>query len=408
MATTMPDLRPMTGASADWDPLIERAAAARFVLLGEATHGSDEFHRRRADITRRLIAEAGVTAVAVEADWPHALRVDRYVRGIGDDRSAAQALADFTRFPAWLWRNVAVAEFVAWLRAWNDALPAGAAKTGFYGLDLYSARTSIEAVVAHLDRVDPQAASRARERYACFDRFGRDPQIYAREAGTYGAESCEDEVVDQLVELRERAAAGGGDDDFHASQNALLVANAELYYRALVRGGAESWNLRDAHMVQTLEALADHLGRTSGHPAKVAVWAHNSHVGDERATQDWRDGHLSAGQLARERHGDGALLVGLTTYAGTVTAASEWGGRATRMDVRRAFPASWEAHFHEQGVPAFLVEARHLRGARLERAIGAIYRPELERVAHCFESRMAERFDWVVHLDETTAVQPLD
>ncbi|MGZ6671253.1 MAG: erythromycin esterase family protein, partial [Solirubrobacteraceae bacterium] len=407
-------VRELTGSPSDYDALIDRAATCRFVLLGEASHGTHEFYRERVEITKRLIAEQGFTAVAVEADWPDTYRVNRYVRGAGDDSNAEEALSEFRRFPTWMWRNTVVAEFVEWLRAWNDALPEGAQKVGFYGLDLYSLHTSMEAVVSYLDEVDPDAAQRARERYACFDQFGRDPQIYAYQAGIAGAEPCEQQVVAQLVELRTMAAEFAtshghidADGHFYAEQNARLVANAERYYRAMVRGGAQSWNLRDEHMVETLEALVAHLERTSG-PTKVAVWAHNSHLGDERATEVGQAGQLNVGQLVRERHGDDALLVGFTTYTGTVTAASYWGGPAERNNVRRALRGSWEELFHEQHPSAFIVDARELRGRRLERAIGVVYRPETERISHYFHARMGEQFDAVIHLDETTAVEPLE
>jgi erythromycin esterase-like protein/predicted phosphoribosyltransferase len=407
-------VRPLTGSGEDYDPLVERATGARFVLIGEASHGTHEFYRERAEITKRLIAEQGVTAVAVEADWPDAYRVNRYVRGESDDESAAQALSDFKRFPVWMWRNAVVAEFVGWLREWNDALPDGAPKVGFYGLDLYSLHTSIDAVVAYLDEVDPDAARRARERYACFDQFGRDPQIYAYEAGIAGAESCEQQVVQQLVDLRRRAAELARrdrhvdpDGQFYVEQNARLVVNAERYYRAMFRGGVEGWNLRDRHMVETLEELTAHLERTSG-PAKVAVWEHNSHLGDNRATEVGQAGQLNVGQIVRERHGREALLVGFTTYTGTVTAASDWGGPAERKYLRPALPGSWEELFHEQGSPAFLVDTAGLHGRRLERAVGVVYRPETERISHYFNARLADQFDAVIHLDETHAVEPLE
>ncbi len=231
------------------DPLLRRAAAARFVLLGEASHGTHEFYRERADITKRLIAGEGFTVVAVEADWPDAYRVNRFVRAASDDASPEEALADFRRFPAWMWRNTDVVEFVAWLREWNDALPPDEPKVGFYGLDLYSLHTSMEEVVAYLDDVDPEAASRARERYSCFDHFGPDPQVYAYETGLGGAEPCERQVVEQLLELRNATAPDGWLDEdahFYAEQNARLVVKAEEYYRAVFRGGHASWNLRDA------------------------------------------------------------------------------------------------------------------------------------------------------------------
>jgi erythromycin esterase-like protein len=407
-------LRPLSGAVDDYDSLLERAAKTRFVLLGEASHGTHEFYRERAEITKRLIAEQGFIAVAAEADWPDAYRVNLFVRGRSDDASAEEALADFRRFPAWMWRNTDVVEFVTWLREWNDALPAGAPRAGFYGLDLYSLYTSMNAVVAYLDEIDPEAARRARERYACFDHFGRDPQVYAYLAGIGDAEPCEQEVVEQLLELRRLTAEAAGrngsvDEDrrFYAEQNARLVANAEEYYRAVFRGGVESWNLRDRHMAETLDELAAHLERRQG-SAKVAVWAHNSHVGDARATELGERGELNVGQLVRERHGEAALVAGFTTYTGTVTAASDWGARAERKRVRPALAGSWEALLHEVGAARLLVDPSGLEGQRLERAIGVIYRPETERLSHYFHARLAEQFDAVVHLDETRALEPLE
>ncbi|HTE60612.1 MAG TPA: erythromycin esterase family protein [Solirubrobacteraceae bacterium] len=410
-------LRPLRGEASDYDRLVERAAQARFALIGEASHGTEEFYRERAEITKRLIDEAGFTAVAVEADWPDAYRVNRFVRGMGDDESAEEALEDFRRFPVWMWRNVEVAAFATHLREFNDALPVGRPKVGFYGLDLYSLHTSMEAVVAYLDEVDPEAAQRARERYACFDQFGRDPQVYAYEAGIAGALPCEEQAVQQLLELREtraRRASGDGaidlDEHFFAEQNAQLVVNAEEYYRSMFRGGVESWNLRDRHMAETLDALAAHLERTGGGAgaAKVVVWAHNSHLGDERATELAQAGQLNLGQLVRERYGDAALLVGFTTYEGTVTAASDWGGPAERKRVRRALPGSWEELFHERDLDRFWLEPRDLRGRRLERAIGVVYRPETERISHYFHARLAVQFDAVVHIDETHALERLE
>jgi erythromycin esterase-like protein/predicted phosphoribosyltransferase len=403
-------VRPLRGAASDYDELIERATRARFVLIGEASHGTQEFYRERAEITKRLIAEGGFTAVAVEADWPDAYRVNRFVRAASDDSTAEEALADFRRFPAWMWRNVEVAEFVTLMREYNDALAAATPKVGFYGLDLYSLHRSMEAVIEYLDGVDREAAQRARERYACFDQFGRDPQVYAYEAGIAGAEPCEQEAVQQLVELQAMAHRNGHvdpDGQFFAEQNARLVVDAEEYYRAMFRGGVESWNLRDRHMAETLDELVAHLERTSG-PAKVVVWAHNSHLGDERATELAQAGQLNLGQLVRDHHGDETLLAGFTTYVGTVTAASDWGGPAERKRVRRALPGSWEELFHERGPERFWLDPGELRGRRLERAIGVVYRPETERVSHYFHARLADQFDAVIHLDETHALEPLE
>jgi erythromycin esterase-like protein/predicted phosphoribosyltransferase len=407
-------IRPLHGGTGDYDRLLELAAGKRFVLVGEASHGTDDFYRRRAELTRRLIAEQGVTAVTAEADWPDAYRVNRYVRGVDDDESAAEALADFRRFPHWMWRNTVVTEFVEWLRDWNDGLPGGAPKVGFYGLDLYSMHTSMEAVVAYLEQVDPDAALRARERYSCFDHFGRDPQVYAYETALGGAEPCEQQAVEQLLELRARAAELAAADDaieadghFYAEQNARLVVNAERYYRAVFHGGAESWNLRDRHMAETLEELAGHLERTQGR-TRAAVWAHNSHLGDARATELGQAGELNLGQLVREQHGDDSLLVGFTTYTGTVTAASRWGGIAERKHVRRALAGSWEEAFHELDVPRFLIETDGLPGRRLERAIGVVYLPQTERHSHYFNARLADQFDAVLHIDDTRALEPLE
>jgi erythromycin esterase-like protein len=400
-------LQPLTEGG--YDLLLRRAADARFVLLGEASHGTQEFYRERAEITKRLIAEQGLTAIAAEADWPDAYRVNLFVRGAGDDADAVEALGNFRRFPAWMWRNTEVVDFVAWLREWNDALPAGAPRVGFYGLDLYSLHTSMEAVVSYLDEVDPEAAQRARERYACFDHFGSDPQVYAYAAGVGDAEPCERQVVEQLVELQRASLQDAWLDDdrrFWAEQNARLVVNAEQYYRAAFRGGARSWNLRDRHMTGTLDALVAHLEQTQG-PTRVAVWAHNSHLGDARATEMGRRGELNIGQLVRERQGEKALLVGFTTYSGTVTAASDWGGVAERKRVRPALPGSWEAVFHDAGIPGFLLDPVAVDGVRLERAIGVIYRPETERWSHYFEAELPAQFDLVVHFDETRALEPL-
>jgi erythromycin esterase-like protein len=411
----------LTGAAHDYDPLIDQIGDARFVLLGEASHGTHEFYYERAQITKRLITEHGFTAVAVEADWPDAYRVNRYVRGVSDDVYAIDALEDFRRFPTWMWRNTDVVEFVEWLRAHNDALPPGTTKVGFYGLDLYSLRASMEAVLRYLETVDPDAAKLARARYACFDHFGEDTQVYGFLTSSGLAKSCETEVVSQLVELQRQAteyARRDGrvaeDELFYAEQNARLVKNAEAYYRSMFLEQVSSWNLRDRHMVETIQALVAHLDRQGGR-AKVAVWEHNSHLGDARATEMGQRGELNVGQLIRERYGRDAVLVGFTTHHGTVTAASDWGAPAERKRVRPALAGSYEALFHDTSIPCFLLILRDggeatagLRDPRLERAIGVIYRPETERGSHYFWARLQDQFDAVLHFDETRAVEPLE
>jgi erythromycin esterase-like protein/predicted phosphoribosyltransferase len=412
---------PLTGSAGDYDPLMELIGDARFVLLGEASHGTHEFYRERAQITKRLIEEKDFTAVAVEADWPDAYRVNRYVRGAGADVDAEEALSDFRRFPRWMWRNTDVVEFVEWLRAHNNALSQSAGKAGFYGLDLYSLHASMKAVIQYLERIEPDAAKRARARYACFDHFGPDPQVYGFIAATDRSKSCRDEVVSQLVELRRRATEYARRDDriaedelFYAEQNARLVKNAEEYYRSMFFEEVSSWNLRDSHMVETLDALVAHLGRQDGR-AKIVVWAHNSHLGDAQATEMGQRGELNVGQLVREKYGRDAVLVGFTTHHGTVTAASDWGGVAERKRVRPALPGSCEALFHCALAARFLLTWRSnvavgdvLRDPRLERAIGVIYRPETERMSHYFQARLTQQFDAVLHFDETRAVEPLE
>lgn len=405
--------------------LEEIVGDARIVLIGESSHGTHEFYEARAQITKWLIEEKGFCAVAAEADWPDAYRVNRYVRGLGDDRSSDGALSGFERFPAWMWRNVVVRDFVDWLHAYNRRCDArGERQTGFYGLDLYSLHRSIQEVIAYLDKVDPQAAARARDRYACFDHTSADDgQAYGFAAAFGAGLSCERQAIDQLVEMQRNAldyARRDGllaeDEAFYAQQNAQTVRNAEVYYRAMFGGRVTSWNLRDQHMAQTLQALLAHLGRHQDRePARMVVWAHNSHVGDARATEVGADGQLTLGQLVRERYGDQARLIGLTTYSGTVTAASEWGGDAERKVVRPALNGSVEELFHESGRPAFLVSPiishaaeEPLGAVRLGRAIGVIYLPATERQSHYYHVRPADQFDAIIHIDKTRALEPLE
>ncbi|MEI9421147.1 erythromycin esterase family protein [Mesorhizobium sp. Cs1299R1N1] len=405
----------LAGRAGDYDRLIEAIGKARFVLLGEASHGTHEFYQERALITRRLIEEKGFSAVAVEADWPDAYRVNRYVQGASDDLDAKEALADFRRFPTWMWRNRVVVEFIEWLRDRNDSL--AQAKAGFYGLDLYALHGAMKAVLRYLEAVEPAAAEVARRRYACFDHFGPDPQVYGFIAGSDIEKSCEDAVIAQLVEtLKRRPAAKPNsllpeDELFAAQQNARLVKNAEAYYRAMFLAPESTWNLRDRHMAETFEALAAHLSRR-GRPAKVVIWAHNSHLGDARATDKSRRDEINLGQLLRETHKGDTFLVGLTTHHGTVTAASDWGGPAERKTVRPALASSYEALFHEVSSDRFHLDVRNagadLPRRLLERAIGVIYRPETERVSHYFHANLAEQFDAVLHFDETRAVEPLE
>jgi len=413
---------PLTGSATDYDSLINLVGDARFVLLGEASHGTHDFYRERSKITKRLICEKGFCAVAVEADWPDALRVNRYVQGQTTDADAVEALSGFKRFPEWMWRNADVLDFVGWLRSYNDSLSSDSSeKIGFYGLDLYSLHASIQAVLQYLDETDPAGATRARYRYACLDHFGENVQAYGYAAGFGLSENCESAVVAQLIELRSHAkdyirkdGKIAMDNFFSAEQNARLIKNAERYYRTMFRQQFSSWNLRDEHMTDTLSALISYLAIRQKFP-KVVVWAHNSHLGDARATQMNRMGEWNVGQLVRQRYPGECCLIGFTTHTGTVTAASNWDYPPQRKKIRPARPDSYEDLFHDTEIPAFVLPLKQgspvafgLTEPMLERAIGVVYRPESELTSHYFEARLAQQFDGVVHLDETRAVEPLE
>ncbi len=391
----------------------DRYADARVVLLGEASHGTSDFYRARAAITRHLIENHGFKAVAVEADWPDAAAIDRYVRL---KPHQAMNTPPFSRFPTWMWRNTDVEAFVRWVRGRNAGRPF-AERAAFYGLDLYNMRASMAAVLEYLDRVDPHAAAEARERYACLAPWSAEPAAYGRAALSEGYAICEAPVVNILVELARHAAeyaAHDGETFFDAAQNARLVADAERYYRVMYYGSHESWNVRDRHMFETLERILALRGPNS----KVVVWAHNSHIGDARYTEmGAARGELNIGQLCRERFGQDAALIGFGTHGGSVLAASDWDGPAEVKAVRPSRPDSFEALFHEAGLPRYLVDLRgghnealrdDLRIPRLERYIGVIYRPESERMSHYARASLSDQYDGFVWFDTTHAVTPLN
>ncbi|MCM6772126.1 erythromycin esterase family protein [Nocardia sp. CDC159] len=415
--------RPAPGGIPTPEAIDELVGEARIVLIGESTHGTHEFYAARAAITQYLVAEHDFRAVAAEADWPDAQRVDRFVRGRGRDARAEDALGDFERFPNWMWRNTVVRDFVGWLRAHNRAHPGDAA--GFYGLDLYSMQRSVAEVIAYLDRVDPAAAARARRRYGCFDQFPDQGQSYGYAAAFGAGDSCERQVIEQLMELRDTdfrqvaADEPGLDADeahFYAERNAATVRDAEEYYRAMFGGRTLSWNLRDTHMADTLRALDEHLTRRRGHPARIVVWAHNSHVGDSAATELADDGQITLGHLVRGLyHHRESRLIGMSTHGGTVIAADEWGGPARRFDVRPALPGSVDDLLTDVGNGPILLHCASTQPAavaaldapRLGRAIGVIYRPDTERHSHYYYVRPGQQFDAMIHIPQTTALRPL-
>jgi erythromycin esterase-like protein len=402
---------PQPERAEEFGAAFDRYGDARVVLLGEATHGSAEFYRARAAITRHLIQHHGFNLVAVEADWPDAARIDRYARHHAPARDRSES---FARFPTWMWRNTDVMAFIDWLRGHNEALSPDR-RVSFHGLDLYSLSASIGAVLAYLDRADPEGAKAARRRYGCLTPWQDEPADYGR-AVLYGhGDPCEEEVVAQLGEMLSRRLAyieRDGEAYFDAVQNARIVRAAERYYRIMYRGSRESWNLRDRHMFETLRALLAHRGAS----AKAVVWAHNSHIGNAAATAMGWQGEFNIGELCRTAFGEDAVLIGFGTDRGTVAAASDWGGPMEIKTVRPARADSYEHAFRRTGLSRALTDwrpqphgrlAEALREPMLERAIGVIYRPESEFTSHYFEAVLADQFDAYVWFDETHAVTPL-
>ncbi|MGH2457429.1 MAG: erythromycin esterase family protein [Chloroflexota bacterium] len=401
------------GQPDELDPVLDRIGDASLVMLGEGTHGTSEFYDLRQRITRRLIAEKDFRAVTIEGDWPNAAQVDGFVKG--GFATARSSLGAFKSFPTWMWGNQDVLEFVRWLRDFNDRLPGDRARCGFYGLDLYSMYSSMEAVIAYLERFDPSAAEKARERFACFEPVNANMQVYALLVHAGGLESCEPRVLEVLDDLRERreALAGSSPDYafFSAEQNVLLTKAAENFYLAMLRGDPDSWNVRDHYMWDTLRRLRAHLGEET----KVVVWAHNTHVGDYRATEEAAQGYVNIGQLAREQLGDRVFLLGFGTYEGTVTAATAWGGPPELKDVPPAMAGTYEDLFHSVGIPRFYLPLKDIRDQlvaslldrRHERAIGVVYNPEYERYGNYFRANLAEQFDGYVFVDRTSAVKPI-
>jgi protein-L-isoaspartate(D-aspartate) O-methyltransferase len=406
-AEPLPDLD-----SPDFGALFDRFGDAHVVLLGEASHGTSEFYRARAAITKHLIKRHGFRIVAVEADWPDAASIDRYVR---HRPALADAAPAFQRFPTWMWRNAEVQAFVQWLRAHNHERTREE-QAGFYGLDLYSLNNSIRAVIDYLERVDPEAAAVARRRYGCLMPWSKEPSAYGHMALTSGFALCEKEVIEALRALLDKHieyARHDGENFLDAAQNARLVANAEAYYRAMYYGSAESWNLRDTHMFDTLKLLL----ATGGEGSKAVVWAHNSHIGDARHTEMGQvRGELNIGQLCREEYGEQAVPIGFGTHTGTVAAASDWDAPMQVMPVNPSLSESCERQFHDAGVVPSLFDLREgqrdelrtrFADGRLERFIGVVYRPDTERWSHYADAELSRQFDAWVWFDETRAVTAL-
>lgn len=393
------------------DPLMDRIGDAKYVLLGEASHGTSEYYTWRARISQRLIQEKGFSFIAVEGDWPDCYTVNRYVKGYGGaGESAREVLQTFQRWPTWMWANWEIVALAEWLRRHNAALP-DEAKVGFYGLDVYSLWESLASVMGYLEQTDPEALEMAKRALRCFEPYGEDPQDYAQ-ATAFVSASCEREVVDLLSELRRRQQDYPDDLEvrFDAEQNARAVVGAERYYRAMVRGGPESWNVRDRHMVGTLDNLMAH----HGPEAKAIVWEHNTHVGDARATDMVDGGMVNVGQLVREKHSqDGVVLVGFGSYRGSVIAGDGWGAPMARMEVPPAREESWEEVFHQGGRQNALLITERLNQAsaasvrRGHRAIGVVYHPAYEGWGNYVPTVLTERYDVFLYFEETKALHPL-
>ncbi len=414
----------LDGSENDYDDLMHDIGDSSIVLLGEASHGTEEFYRERTRITKRLILEKGFNALALEADWPDAWRVNQYIRMMEPSDSVDEAMGDFRRFPNWMWRNTAFLNLVDWIHRCNQGMGENE-RIGLYGLDLYSMHSSIQTVIQYLENIDMESAAAARERYGCFEHFNHDMQEYGFFSAHGLSRSCEDEVVIQLVELqrhamqylqqenRQKNHPMAEEEFFNAEQNARIAKNAERYYRNMFQGHVRSWNLRDTHMADTLEIVRSHLEQKN-RPARLIVWAHNSHLGDARATDRSKVGEINIGQLARERYGDMVYSVGFTTHEGTVTAAPEWDKPSLIKRVRPSIFGSWENLFHQTQIPKFILNLRtpdaqkNMPQRLLERAIGVIYLPQSERHSHYFEAKIVEQFDSVIHIDKTQALTPLD
>ncbi len=395
----------------DLDPLLERIGDARYVLLGEASHGTSEFYRWRMRISQRLMEEKDFSFICVEGDWPDCYRVNRYIKSYPDSGdSALDVLQAFERWPTWMWANWEVVALAEWMRRFNEQRQTER-KVGFFGLDVYSLWESLDAITQYLKENEPEAVEMARKAYNCFEPFSEDPQEYAR-AVAFVPETCQDEVVELLQNIRNRMPEFKHDHEskFSLEQNALVVQDAERYYRAMIAGGANSWNVRDYHMAETLDRLMEH----HGDDAKAIVWAHNTHVGDARATDMSEVGMVNIGELARRRHRpDGVVLVGFGSYEGSVIAGQEWDAPMEAMDVPQGRQGSWERVFHEAKPKNQLLimndvaDNERFLDLRGHRAIGVVYDPEFEAYGNYVPTVLPRRYDAFLFFDQAEALHPL-
>lgn len=397
-----------------YDDLLKKIGDAQIVLLGEATHGTHEFYTIRAAITKKLILEKNFNAIAIEGDWPDAYNINNYIHQRGELKNAKEVLKIFDRFPTWMWANVPMLEFITWLNNYNQQKNKS---VNFYGLDLYSLYRSIDAIILYLETIDPQTAQDAKNIYSCLEHFRHDPQVYGYSVFSYVAKSCQHEVIAVLKKIEElewqliEKNKTSLDDAFYILQNARVVKNSEAYYRSLFINAVSNWNLRDSHMMETVEEIIKQYEKKGVKSAKIVIWAHNSHIGNSAATQMSQHGEFNIGQLVKEKFGKNSYSVGFTTYNGTVSAASDWHMPVERKNIRNALPNSYEDLFHAVNIPQFLLtleDKEIVPQELLERAIGVVYEPETERLSHYFLASLADQFDAVIHCDTTTALEPLE
>lgn len=405
---------PLNNDSSDYDVLFTSIGDAQIVMLGEATHGTREFYDIRAQISKRLINEKGFHAIAIEGDWPDAYEVNRYIHQ-EKYNNAIEALSSFDRFPTWMWRNHSIVQFVDWLYEHNQEQTEN--KVGFYGLDLYSLYRSIDVIISCIKKIDPAISAEVQSYYSCFDQYRHDPQAYGYAVVSKAIGSCAEMVVEELKRLQQQTWQFlehnkiSANEAFYINQNALVVKNAENYYRSLFVNETSNWNIRDSHMLETVNALIAHYKLKGIEKPKIIIWAHNSHVGNAAATQMGEQGEYNIGQLVKEQFGIKAFSLGFTTYDGTVSAATDWHQPVERKMIRNALEGSYERLFHAAEIPNFLLLLNNMNVIPhrfLERAIGVVYRPETERMSHYFYANLSEQFDAVIHCDRTTAIEPLE
>lgn len=396
----------------DLSPLFKKIGDARIVMLGEASHGTHEFYTWRSFISRKLIEEKNFNFIAVEGDWPDCYKINRYIKNYKDaGTNSKDVLQQFKRWPTWMWANWEILELMDWLKEHNSSLPFNE-RIGFYGLDVYSLWESMEAIMQYLIRVDKKALEIAKEAFECFEPYRKEEgKSYAR-ASQFVPEICQDEVLTLLKEIQQRLPHYDGDYEnaFSTEQNALIAVNAEKYYRAMIRGGPHSWNVRDGHMEETLCRLLELHGKNS----KAIIWEHNTHIGDARATDMADEGMFNIGELARMKHNDkGVVLIGFGTYSGSVIAGRSWGAPMKQLNVPAARTGSWEYLLREASKENKLLIMDDFMTATLlenhigHRAIGVVFNPEYERLGNYVPTILPMRYDAFIFLNETKALHPL-